>query len=195
MTTDPRFEVTENDYSVTSEPSRPPLANAVLVLLARAAWINKQAASSATGGGIDALSWEEATRVLADLREAMTTLSQIDAALVRHLYLTGPHGDIEVEGVGVVKVYRTNDRKDWDHDEWKQDVRAAILEERAIAGSVVDTASGEVIDLYDLLEQVQNVHGAQAPKVTALRALGLNPEAYCDERPGKPSVQITRPSG
>lgn len=169
--------------------------SAVSAVAGTADLLNETAAANTDGGGIGGLPWEAASRHLSALRDAVTTLLQIDAALVRHLYLTAPHGDTELEGVGVVKVYRSNDRKDWDHETWQKDVRGALLERKGIGPVLADPVSGELIEVLDLLRELQDVHGAQAPKVTRLRALGLEPGAYCEERPGKPSVQITRPSG
>lgn len=163
------------------------------VLRACADSLNETAATSSTAGGINALSWEDALRALDGLRIAVETLAQIDAALVRHTYLVAPHGDIEVDGIGVVSVRRSNDRKEWQHDDWKHDVRGAILDDLN-CGDAVFTLDGEAVDLMELITKVQSVHGAQAPKVTALRALGLDPQAYCHEVPGKPTVTITRSS-
>ena len=157
--------------------------------------LNQTAAGGNTEGGIGGLPWEDAIQALSDLRVAQVTIARIDAALVRHLYLVAPHGDVEVEGVGMVGIRRSTDRKEWDHDEWKHDVRSHLLEQRGLPSFLADPGTGEVVDVLDLLQAAQDVHGAQAPKVTKIRALGLEPQAYCSETPGKPSVTITRPSG
>lgn len=146
-------------------------------------------------GGEESITWLEALTILDALRKTVTSLLQSDAGLVRYLYLTAPHGDTEVEGIGVVGIRRSNDRNAWDHDGWKHDVRAALLEEYGYGDGLVDVQSGEMVDVLDLLTALQDVHGASAPKVTKLRALGLDPAAYCEEVPGKPSVTITRPGG
>lgn len=168
-----------------------PLVGEVGSLCVLADDMNAAAASTAVGGGIQALTWEQALHALSALRASVETIRQIDAALTRHLYLTGPHGDVEVEGIGVVGIRRANDRKEWDHDSWRHDVRGAALEKTGATDEVF-TADGESFDLAELLILVQNVHGATAPKVTALRALGLEPAAYCTERPGQPQVVFPR---
>lgn len=144
----------------------------------------------AAGDGITGLPWQAALHVLSELRLAVETLQQIDAALVRHLYLVGEHGDTEIPGLGVVTIQRSRTRTQWDHDDWKHDVRGAVVDK--YAGTELFTIEGEAVDLMDLISKVQNVHGAQAPKVTALRALGLEPKAYCTDIPGQPTVSIKR---
>lgn len=161
------------------------------VLRACADSLNETAATASDSGGITALPWEDALTALSELRLAVETIQQIDAALVRHLYLTAPHGDIEVDGIGVVSVRRSNERKEWDHQDWKHDVRGAIL---ADIGDELYDLEGNEVDVAGLIRKAQDVHGAQAPKVTALRALGLDPQGYCHEVPGKPTVSITRSS-
>lgn len=168
-----------------------PLLHDVHALQIHAAHLDACAASSAGGGGIDALPWEDALTALDVLRQAVVTLQQIDAALVRRLYMAAPHGQTEVAGIGVIDIRRANDRKAWIHESWQADVRAAILDRAGISDEVF-TASGESFDIYELLRAVEAVHGATAPKVTALRALGLDDAAYCEVRPGAPQVQITR---
>lgn len=163
------------------------------VLRACADALNETAATSSVAGGINALSWEDALHALDGLRLAVETLAQIDAALVRHLYLRAPHGDVEVDGIGVVNISRSNDRKAWLHDDWKQDVRGHLLEQREVPPELYDVEGNEY-DVLDLLAAAQNVHGATDPKVTQLRALGLDPAAYCKTVPGKPTVTITRSS-
>lgn len=149
------------------------------------------AASSAEGGGIPTLTWEQAIHALSALRQSVETIRQIDAALTRHLYMCAPHGDIEVEGIGMVGIRRANDRKEWSHEDWKKDVRGAALEKTGATDEVF-TADGESFNLAELLILVQDVHGATAPKVTALKKLGLDPQAYCEERPGQPQVVFPR---
>lgn len=150
-----------------------------------------QAVNEAALGTLAELPWEIAARMLALLR-AITTdhLGPVEASLVRHLYMTGPHGDTELMGVGVVGIRRSVDRKDWSHWSWQHDVRGAIVETRLAGNTELYDLDGNAYNVLELLDAVQSVHGAQAPKVTALRALKLDPGAYCEQRPGKPTVTI-----
>lgn len=129
----------------------------------------------------DELDWEEAARALAVVREGIRAAQNVDANLVRHIYLTGEHGDRELDGLGVVKVLRGRDRKSWDG--------------RAVAQAVVDTQMqkrGYEIpdDPWDVVEWLLDVFPTDRPRVTTLRSLGIDPDAYCMSSPGKPSVQF-----
>lgn len=86
---------------------------------------------------------------------------------------------------------RTADRKAWDHDRWKHDVRQVLVdmyqprpEGSAAPSAMVNADTGEEFDLARLLQEViqaaQIVHGATAPKSTTLKALGLDPGDYCE---------------
>lgn len=95
-----------------------------------------------------------------------------------------------------IERHRTTDRKAWDHAGWQRDVRAKVLQAAGLKGAQgVLTADGEVVPasvLYDLLAQVEQVHGSAAPKTTALRSLGLDARDYCESSPGRWTVKVTR---
>lgn len=87
---------------------------------------------------------------------------------------------------------RTQDRKEWDHDDWKRDARRAVvqgvLKDRELA--IMDLETGEVGDtslsglLYEAVAQAQEVHGSTAPRSTSLKRLGLYASDYCTSSPG-----------
>jgi len=91
---------------------------------------------------------------------------------------------------------RATDRKAWDHDEWKRDVRAKAVQAHGLKGAqAIITEAGEELPatvLWDVLATLQNAHGAAAPKTTALRALGLDARDYCESSPGAWTVRVTR---
>lgn len=98
---------------------------------------------------------------------------------------------------GTLRVERTRsrDRKAWDHDGWKRDVRAKLLRHHGLLGAQVVSADGELLDagkLHTLLADAQDVHGAGQPKVTALRGLGLDAMDYCETSPGTVHVRVQR---
>lgn len=133
--------------------------------------------------GLAALDWQEATKLLDRLREITTRLAQIDALIVRHIYVTGEHGDTDIDGIGRVKVTRSRDRTKWD--------------ERGVAQAVIDkqmeARGGEMPnDPWEVAEWLLQVYGVNYCRVTPLRALGLEPDDYCDSTPGKPTVQLPR---
>lgn len=85
------------------------------------------------------------------------------------------------------KLERSSDRKEWQHDDWKRDVRRAVTQQHS-ALEVIDPATGETWPMAPWLQvrlaEVQEVHGAQAPKSTALKPLGLYASDYCTSTPG-----------
>lgn len=132
-------------------------------------------------GTIDTLPWDHALELLADLRATMDQhLRPIESSLVRHVYLTGPHGTTEVEGHGIVEIRRTPDRKRWDE-------RSAVY---AALDTFMARRDGEVPDPADVVDMVLELVGVQYLRTTALRAYGLRPGDFCEETPGKPSVRI-----
>lgn len=85
---------------------------------------------------------------------------------------------------------RSSDRKEWQHDDWKRDVRRAVVTQ-TIGGHpfvVVNQETGQEFPLANLLQaalaEAQEIHGAQAPKSTALKTLGLYASDYCTSTPG-----------
>lgn len=95
-----------------------------------------------------------------------------------------------------IERHRTTDRKAWDHDAWKRDVRQKALQAVGLKGAQgVLSADGEVLpaeSLFDLMATLQNAHGSTAPKTTALRALGLDARDYAECSPGRWVVKVTR---
>lgn len=96
------------------------------------------------------------------------------------------------------KVRRGQDRKAWDHEGWKHDVRAEVIRRHLpTTDTYVDTTTGEVVDLapvlYGLAADLQEVHGSTAPKVTKLRALGLEVDGYCQTFAGRWKVDFEAP--
>lgn len=136
--------------------------------------------SVAAAGAIEALDIEQCIRLLDQLRRAVATIQQVDALLVRQAYLRGEHGKQVIDGIGVVEISRSRDRKHWD--------------ERGVARAVIDAkmadTTGESPDPWDVAEWLLEVYGINYVRVTPLRALGLEPKAFCEETPGKPTVQL-----
>lgn len=89
---------------------------------------------------------------------------------------------------------RGTDRKSWDHDAWRRDVRTKLLRKVGLAGAQgVVTAEGELQPvgvLHELLTAAQDVHSSAGPKTTALRQLGLDARDYCESSPGAWHVKV-----
>lgn len=133
--------------------------------------------------------------VVETVREARKALTAHERHL-EHECARAMLGDY-AEGNGVrVERSRGAERKAWDHDSWRHDVRAKVLRAHGLAGAQgVVTADGELVDptvVHELLAAVQNVHSAGAPKSTAMKALGLDVRDYCESSPGAWQVRVTR---
>jgi hypothetical protein len=172
------------DAPPTDETDGPPLTLPVAIELTTV--VAGRLSTAAGAGAIDALTWEDAIRLLDQLRPAIATLRQVDSLLARRAYLAGPHGrDVAVlDGIGPVSITRTADRKRWD--------------ERGVARAVIDAkmadSTGESPDPWDVAEWLLEVVSVGYCRVTPLRALGLEPEAFCDVEPGNISVQLPKRS-
>lgn len=75
-------------------------------------------------------------------------------------------------------------RKEWANDLLQEHVRPRIL-------STVDGEARDAADVYDLCFSIVSLNGSNA-KVTGLRALGLDPDAYCKKTPAPPTIQVTK---
>lgn len=140
--------------------------------------------STAAAGVIDGLDWEDCVRLLDLLRGAVETVNQVDSLLVRQAYLRGPHGrnSAELDGIGLISISRSKDRKAWD----ERGVARAVIDKHMEAAENL----GEAPDPWTVAEWLLEVYGVQYVRVTPLRALGLEPGAFCEEITGKPTVQL-----
>lgn len=86
-------------------------------------------------------------------------------------------------------VMKGKTRKAWDHDLWKRDARTQVLS--GVSETLVDPATGETVQVSELLAAVQEVHGSGPPRVAQLRALGLSPDDYAESVPGPWGLKIT----
>lgn len=159
------------------EPSEPPrpLWDAVAEVAFAALHVTKEAT------GLSDLPPEEALRVLYGLRDAIDNLRDVDAALVQHIYLHGEHGDVRIEGLPPAKITRGRERKDWD-------ARGAAF---AYVDSKMTERQGETPDPADVVSWVLDVVGASYCRVTPLRTVGLEPEAFCTSSPGRLAVTFS----
>lgn len=136
----------------------------------------------------DSLTVEEAVEVLSVVKENVTTLRQLEAALERWVAecfkAEGWWDAREFPGLGSVEVRRSKNRRAWDHQMLRSDWLNTYMEGRG----------GEAPDPFELIEDFLKVASLGSWKVTGLRAIGFDPADYCDEQPGTPTVQIVRAS-
>lgn len=140
---------------------------------------------------------QELADAIADIQDARARLQNVErdltTALGRRLgKTTGNLGDGRQYTLS-----RAQDRKEWDHSDWKRDARRKVTEAITsrfqtddlgpMNGDLVDTETGEAASLAEVIQtalaQVQEVHGSTAPRSTALRSLGLYASDYCTSTP------------
>lgn len=97
-------------------------------------------------------------------------------------------------------VRRTADRKAWDHERWQYDARSKVADQVLddVPDTVVDPESGETVSVGAIvmmaMASIEHVHGSTSPRVTSLKALGLDPGDYCETVRGNWTVDTLAPS-
>lgn len=170
--------MTEAEPAPSAPTSREGLQGAVEAVRDAAGALN-----TAALGQIDATDWQDAIRYLLALRDATDHIGVVAASLTKHTYLVADHGDQDVEGVGRVKIIRARDRKQWE----PREAVFAYLDARMMA------LEGEVPDPTVVADWVMDVLPATAStscKVSGLKAVGLDPKAFCEDTPGPIRVEL-----
>jgi hypothetical protein len=130
---------------------------------------------------ISELDPDEATRILARIRDAGDTVGKIDALLCAHL-VGQRWGELEVDGLGVVKYRRTEKRERWD--------------ERGAAYAVLETKmaerGGELPDPRDVVDWLLEAASVGYFRKTALRSMGIDPGDYHHSERGNPAVDLPK---
>lgn len=139
---------------------------------------------------------DRAVRNLAELRQARQTLADWELVLVEFIADALGRNTLTVDGVGTVEVKRGAQRKEWD----RRGLVRAVLDSRlppspdgevdpADAGHA--TVDGELVTTSPDLSRVLHVWNLGAPRTTALRDRGIDPDEFCATAPGKTSIVIT----
>lgn len=135
----------------------------------------------------------------ATIQDARRTLAVVEAHAVRALAQIAGEGFVPSAGVlpdgRPYEVMQGSVRKAWKHEEWQHDVRGAVARAGRLTGTIVDAETGEAVDVFAAMEAVQAAHGAAAPRVTALKALGLAAADYCETFAGAPTLKVTTTEG
>ncbi len=133
---------------------------------------------------------------LVELREVREALNEWEDVLVTFIADSLGSNIGEVDGVGRLEVRRGRDRKTWD----RRDLLRRVLDSRmppSPDGEVDPTddgqaeVDGETVSVSQDLGRVMHVWNLGAPRVTALRARGIDPDEFCESTPGKLSVIVT----
>lgn len=157
--------------------------------------------ATATQALEDELDYTGLADTVAWLHDVRSRLAVLESYVSRELgRMDGCPDVITLSDGRLAEVMKGKDRKAWRHDDWKRDVRLAVSD--GIGGDVwvVDPETGETHEedatavIHGAIAAAQAVHGSTAPKVTALKALGLSADDYCESYPGPYSVKISAPS-
>lgn len=142
---------------------------------------------------LDGLRGQEVAGLVAVIQDMRRDLAATEAYLAREV---GRDDMAPREGTlpdgRLFSVKKGQDRKAWDHDAWKAAVREAVLSQVGLRFAV-DPNTGEQVDLQQVANMVQNVHGSTAPKVTEMKRLNVDPGDYCETVPGPWAVKISAP--
>ena len=123
---------------------------------------------------------EDACRNWAALEDANRVLAIVRGEMAKMIGDELPEKEWTVPGLGTISRHYRKNRTEWDKDALLRDVLDVRL---------VDTDTGEVVE-QSPLERVLYVWNLPAPRTTALKALGLNPDEYCRATPGGVNLQL-----
>lgn len=107
------------------------------------------------------------------------------AQVEQHCAMIAGSKQFDVGGLGTFTVRKRKDRKTWD----KERLLADVLDSR-----LVDEETGEVADETPL-DRVTSVWNLGTPRLSALRARGLNPDHYCQSEEMGWAVQLPSRGG
>lgn len=150
------------------------------------------------GKHLDALAKEADTgdlaAVAADMQDARRRLTQLEGLVARAAGQVRHERHGELPGGGVYDLRRGAIRKAWDHDGWRAKVLNLTLDQHQVHRDteVVNTETGEPVDVAAIVQAVQAAHGSTSPKVSILKGLGIDPDDYCEATPGPWTFQVTR---
>lgn len=112
------------------------------------------------------------------LEEANRTLAIVRAAVADRLAQAFPQKQHVVKGVGVFETHRKSDRKKWDTEELRRYVLDSRLADED--GVIADeTPLDKVLDVWNL----------GAPRITRVRARGIDPDEFCEVEYGGLTIQ------
>lgn len=188
----PKTEPEDHDQVVSypgqmaKAPDRAPAHEMVAALYAIAGGVEaaEKADPDLAGEAMETQALADAAALVADLRKRLQDVE---------LSFAGTIGRREGKIVGTLsdgrqfKLERGSDRKEWDHEDWKRDVRRTVIASLPKGLLILDEDTGETQPLGPTLQvvlaQAQEVHGSTAPRSTSLKALGLWVTDYCTSTP------------
>lgn len=127
----------------------------------------------------------EQAKALDLVREARRRLSDVERVLENAVADSMQGKTEEVHEVGVLEKRGGKKRKSWDHEG---------VASRVVSEIRVDKETGEVRDPspQEVANALVEAAGINYWKVSSLRDLGIEPSEYCEESPGRVTVQILK---
>lgn len=129
--------------------------------------------------------WEANAALLVQIREQVKALRDVEEMVERFVIQqrvsAAVFEDTEVDGVGVVSVHRTANRKAWDHD----GLATNVLDRHLIE------AGGEEPDPWQVKQWLMDAIGVGYWRVGVIKALGIPVDEFCTTERGRRTVQIT----
>ena len=135
---------------------------------------------------------DESAHIMAAVRDARADLADL-GHLAEQLFLVrvGNARHYVVEGLGELEIRRATKRTRWRHDELLSAVIARVMDEPA---TIYDPFTGELLPYtqigHNVTGRLRECVSFGAGKVTGIRAIGLQPDEFCEEEPGAMSVQL-----
>ena len=102
-----------------------------------------------------------------------------------------PDRRIEVPGVGVVERRQGKERRAWDWDALLPQVTRCYMDPDGTGEFPTDPLIA-VDRMQAMAEDVIGLTPSKAPRLSPLRGLGIDPDEFCESKPGRVSLQITR---
>lgn len=139
---------------------------------------------------------DRAVRNLAELRQARQTLADWELVLTEWIADALGRNTLTVDGVGTVEVKRGAQRKEWDIHSLLRMVLDSRRPPDTDTGEADPADDGhavvkdEPVTVSPDLGRVLDVWNLGAPRTTALRDRGIDPDEFCATAPGKTSIVI-----
>lgn len=131
---------------------------------------------------------------VADLKRGLAVAEAFIAREAGHLAADTEHREGFLADGRPFSVKRGANRKAWIHEHWQRDARLGILARFEVPAELINPESGEAVNVVALMAEAEAVHGSGAPRVTALKVLGLAADDYCQSHAGPYTVIITNPT-
>lgn len=127
-------------------------------------------------GPLDSADLERHARWLVKVRNIRRALTDVEKDLEEATAKRMTGKTEVIDGIGVLSRHERRSRTAWD----KEALRMDVLDSR-----LVDKGTGEVVD-ESPVDKLLAVFNLPAPRLTALRARGLDPDEYCvvEKQPG-----------